>query len=327
MVRSLVRRLAIIPLALVLVNFAAFAYAHIALQVQRAQNPFGSAVEGAPPIFALYGGYVRRAVTHLDLGQMPSGTSEAVGGALARAAGASLGLLAIAFAISVAAGLTLGLAAVRTDPTRVSGWLAPLASAGLALPSFFIGTLFIVAAVAYLLHAGPDAALPLPLAGFGWGLPLLLPVTALVVRPTAQIAQVTARLLSAELDRPYVVAARAVGLTWRRIRWKQALRNALLPLVLTVAGSFRLLIGELILVEWLFSWPGLGRLLALTLIPPRIALTGGPGDQSIYFLHPPLLAALLTVFALLFLLADTAGSLAARLADPRVDTAGGGLLK
>jgi ABC-type dipeptide/oligopeptide/nickel transport system permease component len=87
--------------------------------------------------------------------------------------------------------------------------------------------------------------------------------------------------------------------------------------VLTTAGSFRLLTGELILVEWLFDWPGLGRLLALTLIPPRLAQTGGPGDQSLYFLHPPLLAALLMAFALLFLLADATASLLARAADPR----------
>jgi peptide/nickel transport system permease protein len=189
---------------------------------------------------------------------------------------------------------------------------------GLALPSFYIGTLFIVGAVAYLLRAGPDAALPIPLGGYGWGLPLILPAAALVVRPAAQIAQVTARMLSADLARPYVVAARAVGLTWRRIRWKQALRNALMPVVLTLGASLRLLLGELVLVEWLFAWPGLGRLLALALIPPRIALTGGAGDESIYFLHPPLLAALLTVFALLFLLVDLAASLAARLADPRL---------
>jgi hypothetical protein len=63
-----------------------------------------------------------------------------------------------------------------------------------------------------------------------------------------------------------------------------------MPVVLTLGASLRLLLGELILVEWLFAWPGLGRLLALALIPPRIALTGGAGDESIYFLHPPLLA-------------------------------------
>jgi ABC-type dipeptide/oligopeptide/nickel transport system permease component len=167
------------------------------LQVQRAQNPFGSAAEGPPPVIPLYAEYLRD-MLRLDFGQMPAGAAETVGQRLARAAEASLGLLAVAFAISLAAGLSLGLAAVRTGPPGVSAWLAPFASVGLALPSFYIGTLFIVGAVAYLLRAGPDAALPIPLGGYGWGLPLILPVAALVVRPAAQIAQVTARMLSGD---------------------------------------------------------------------------------------------------------------------------------
>ena len=179
----------------------------------------------------------------------------------------------------------------------------------------------VVASVYYVLSAGPDAQPPLPLQGFGWDQHLLLPTLALVARPTVQIAQVTASLLSDELHKQYVTAARSRGNTWARARWHHAFRNVLTPILLAIAGSARLLVGELILVEWLFAWPGLGRLLTLTLVPPRVATVGGLADQTVYFLHPALVAALLTIFTLIFLLVDLLASTAGRLADPRLQVA------
>jgi ABC-type dipeptide/oligopeptide/nickel transport system permease component len=110
------------------------------------------------------------------------------------------------------------------------------------------------------------------------------------------------------LSKRYVVAARSFGHTWRAIRWDKALRNILAPVLMTIAGSFRLLMTELVLVEWLFGWPGLGRMLVQTLVPPRMSTPGGLPDTSAFLLYPPLVAALLVVFALLFLLADTLAS-------------------
>ncbi|MEP7358820.1 MAG: ABC transporter permease subunit, partial [Anaerolineales bacterium] len=145
----------------------------------------------------------------------------------------------------------------------------------------------------------------------------VLPLLALAVRPTAQIASLSVSLLVGELAQPYIIAARSRGNDWRRIRWRHALRPVLAPIILAVAASLRLLIGELIVVEWLFAWPGLGRLMALALIAPRIA---GPGsdDASAFFLLPPLVAGLLVIFAVLFVLADTVAVLLARTTDPQL---------
>ncbi len=323
MLRFLLVRLSALVLIVWLVNFAGFTYAHVALRVQQAQNPFGAGVEGAPPVLELYAGYLSAAAGG-DFGAMPIGVDSAVRDALAQAAAASLGLMAIVFSLSALAGVVIGLGAVHVQPAGVARWLAPLATLGLASPSFYIGTLLIAAAVAYVLGAGPDARSPVPLSGFGWDAHLILPVVALAVRPTAQIAQTAAALLSGELDKQYVTAARALGQTWRLIRWKTALRNVLAPLALTLAGSLRLLVGELILIEYLFAWPGLGRLLAQTLIEPRGAGPGALFGHTVYFLHPELVAALLAVFAFLFLLSDALASLAARAIDPRLGVTEGG---
>jgi ABC-type dipeptide/oligopeptide/nickel transport system permease component len=76
------------------------------------------------------------------------------------------------------------------------------------------------------------------------------------------------------------------------------------------------MIGELILVEWIFSWPGLGRQLAFTLLAPEST----SGVRPI-FLHAPLLAATLTVLAAVFLAGDLLAGIAARVADPRLRAA------
>jgi peptide/nickel transport system permease protein len=157
----------------------------------------------------------------------------------------------------------------------------------------------------------------LPLTGFGWDSHLIMPALVLMARPTVQIAQATAGLLSDELGKQYVVAARSFGHSWRAIRQRHALFNILAPIVLLMAASVRLLVGELIVVEWFFQWPGLGNLLAQTLIPSGVAVGRSLGEESL-FLDPPVVAAVLAVFTALFLLTDLVASVLVRVIDPRL---------
>ena len=80
MLRLILRRLAIILVSLVLVNFAAFSYALVAQSVQRAQNPFGSSETGLPPLWPAYQDYAR-GVLEGDLGRMPVGVTDSVAAA------------------------------------------------------------------------------------------------------------------------------------------------------------------------------------------------------------------------------------------------------
>jgi len=317
MVRFILRRLILIPLALLGVNFIAFSFSHLAIYFHRLQNPFGSLEIQPVPVFSLYKSYLINGA-HLDFGIMPDSTQAPIGQAVIKAAGNSLGLLAVAFLLSTTIGLLIGLRAVRNEPATASPWLVPISAIGMAMPSFYLGTIFILAGIYFAILGGPDATPPVPIQGFGWDAHLILPVLSLMVRPTVQIAQLTSELLSGELGKQYIVAARSHGNTWNVVRWKHALRNVLAPIILTVTGSFRLLIGELILVEWLFAWPGLGRLLTFALIPPNVATVAGLSGGTKYFLNPELIAAVLTVFTLIFLIADTLTSISVRLVDPRL---------
>jgi len=187
----------------------------------------------------------------------------------------------------------------------------------LAMPSFLTGGLLIAFTVYLALYTHFSDGFILPINGFGWDQHLIYPIIALALRPAVQVAQFTAALLSNELGKQYITAARAFGHTWLRIRTHHALRNALPTFILNLASAFRFTVVELILVETIFNWTGIGRMLGVTLIPPKIATISRSALASTIYLHPPLVATLLTVFGLLFLLADLVASTAARVADPR----------
>lgn len=305
-----------LPLVGVLTHFISYAYAILALQVQLSQNPWGYGGGAPQQLITNYLGILEK-FFRFDLGMMPGGTVS-IFNAISQACVNSLGLLLLAIALSLVIGLSLGFAAVKVNPTSIASWLAPVSTIGLATPGFFIGTLFIVANIYYLLMFGKNAIQPLPLSGFGWDEHLILPVIALSIRPAAHIAQTLATLLTGEFHKQYIVASRSIGNTWNRIRKKHALRNVLAPVIISISSAFRFLVAELILVEWVFIWPGLGRLLALTLIPPNTSSIGGFGSQPIYFLYPELLASVITIFAITFFVIDSISSGLSLWVDPRV---------
>jgi len=319
MVRYFVRRLALIPLALLFVHFLGFTYAHQVRPLRALRNPFFVLSAPPDPLFQTYTNYIRH-IFELDFvtitnpwgvhGELP------IGEVILQAAIASLSLLGIALVLSILIGVFLGIIAARYDPPIVSRWLTALSTTGLAMPTFFIGSLFFAFWFLYVIWGGPGT-IPLPISGFGLDSHLVVPVLVLTARPAMMIAWVTAGLLTEEFGRQYVVATRSQGHTWGAIRQKFALRNIITPVILVIAGSLRLLVGELIVVEWLFQWPGLGNLLAQTLIPPRTA-NMQLAVEDLLFLDPPVVAAVLVVFAAIFLLTDLVASLLVRKYDPRL---------
>jgi peptide/nickel transport system permease protein len=316
--RFILRRLVIILAALLLINFLGYAYANIAGPIRAARIPYLGWTPQSEPLVPAYATYLK-GFLQFDFGQMP-GSGETIAAVVSRASLASLGLLALALALSTLIGLALGLHTVRPETRTTSRWLTLLSTAGLAMPSFYIGSVLTVGTLALAAQLNPGSKPPLPTRGFGWDLHLVLPTLALTVRPAIQIAQVTSGLLVDELGKRYIVTARSIGNLWRVIRQQHALRNILASLILTVVGSFRLLMGELILIEWLFNWPGLGRLLASTMIPGQLSVSAG----SLLFLTPPVVAAVLTIFAALFLVTDLIAAILVRVVDPRLRAPEGG---
>ncbi len=123
---------------------------------------------------------------------------------------------------------------------------------GMAIPSFWLGILLLL-----LLSVKVQL---FPLFGSGTLKHLILPAISLGIARAAVLLRLTRASMVEELSKEYIVAARSKGLTERMVNYKHALKNALLP-VITIAGiQLGYMLGGAIIIEQVFSLPGLGRL-------------------------------------------------------------------
>lgn len=304
--RSLLQRLVLIPFILLLANFFGFYFAFSIAPVVSSSNPYAQGNLEVAPVIPEYLNYLSNAAQG-NFGT--TFTGENVIEAISRVSVASLGLIGIALALSITFGIILGRLAVRRNRLGVSTWLTFTSTIGLALPSFYVATLLIALFLFILLYVVTGNATIIPFQGYGWDAHLTLPVLALAFQPTVKIAQVTGSLLSEELEKQYATASLSFGHSFKSLKNKFAFRSILAPIILTIASSLRLMIAELIIIERLFSWPGLGRLISSAL---------SVSAQSQDILSPPLIAALLTVLVGLFLLIDLLATTLSRIIDPRL---------
>lgn len=313
----IVRRVFGMVVLLAGVNFIAFTYAHYGRYAQLENNPIFASQEEILPVLPFYLEYIDGFIRG-EPAQLPTAAGLTVVDLVRKTASASLGLLGIAFTLSLGLGLYLGMKAAKTNPPRVSRWLIPISTMSLAMPGFYIGAVLITVSVLYLfLTPFSKGDLPFPLGGFGWDRHLVFPLIALSFRPTLQIAQMTASLLTDEFNRTYVTVARGLGHSWRLVKAKTALRNIYVPITQVMASSVSLMIGELILVEWLFGWPGLGRQLALSIQPPATA-TIASGLLPSSYLHAPTVATVVTALGAILIIMNTLASIFTHASDPRL---------
>jgi ABC-type dipeptide/oligopeptide/nickel transport system permease component len=162
----------------------------------------------------------------------------------------TLALLGILISIVIAIPLGIVSAVRRWSAWDYGGMV--FSQVGMAVPSFWLGILLLLVF---------SVKIPLfPLFGSGSLSHLVLPSISLGFARAAILLRLTRAAMVEELSKEYVVTARAKGLTERMVHYKHALKNALLPVV-TVAGiQLGYMLGGAIIIEQVFSLPGLGRL-------------------------------------------------------------------
>ena len=193
---------------------------------------------------------------------------------------ASLEMVLLALLLACAIAIPLGVAAA----TRPGSWVDQLArlvtTAGVSLPTFFTG-LLLSYVFYFLLGWAPsplgrldpmfsppatltglylvDAALAAD-AALWWASfkQLLLPVATMTIFVLAPIARMTRASMLSVLASDFVRTARASGLSTTTVLVRYALRNALLPVVTTLGMVFGFMIGSSVVIEKVFSWPGVG---------------------------------------------------------------------
>jgi peptide/nickel transport system permease protein len=166
-------------------------------------------------------------------------------------------------------GITLGAFSGKRPYSIVDRINTVVAVFGYSIPVFWFGQMLIILFAIYL-KILPTGGVPIAALGRGtfvnWSRSLVLPVIALGVVQLALIARITRANMLEILGSDYIITARAKGLRESVVTFKHALRNAILPVVTVISVNFGFFITGAMLVETVFAWPGLGRMMLDSLL-------------------------------------------------------------
>ena len=235
-----------------------------------------------------------------DLAQFDLGTSfrtrQPVIDLIGDRMGASLQLAIAAMLFALVVGVPLGfLAALRPGSVLDTATMIGAVS-GLSMPQFWLGLLLM-----YLFALQLNW---LPSFGYGDGSlqNLILPAVTLGVTPLALLARTTRAGVLDVLNADFIRTAHSKGMSKMKVvRWHVA-RNALVLIVTTVGLQFGSLIGQAVVIEKLFAWPGIGSLLV----------------DSVAIRDIPVVQGTILVIVLWFLIINTAVDLIYAAIDPRI---------
>lgn len=214
------------------------------------------------PIYVQFVQYLKSLLS-LDFGQSLRQNRSAIEAAL-EAFPATLKLALVAMSLAITLAIIVGaLAAARPGSLfdRVAGVVS---LAGASTPDFWVA---IVGILVFAVGLGL-----LPTSGTGTALHWFMPITVLMLRPFGLLVQVVRGTMISALASPYIKTAHAKGMKRHKIIFGHALRNSLLP-VITVAGDLMTgLINGAVVVETIFGWPGIGKLMIDSIIQRDFAV-------------------------------------------------------
>jgi peptide/nickel transport system permease protein len=193
---------------------------------------------------------------------------------------ATLELTAFAMLVAILVGVPVGVISAVKQYSLLDKFTSVLALTGISMPIFWLAMILIVIFFVNLgwlpfpgrLSTGyavtsitglvlVDSLLTLNFAAFWDGLKhLILPAIALGTIPMAVIMRMTRSSMLEVMGEDYVRTARAKGVVPRRVIFKHALRNAMLPTVTVIGLQAGLLMGGAVITETIFSWPGVGQI-------------------------------------------------------------------
>jgi peptide/nickel transport system permease protein len=217
------------------------------------------------PILKQYGRFVGNALRG-DLGTSIR-SRRSVSTEIGENVGSTAQLALASMAVAVAIGVPLGLMAALLRNSWLDAGSMIVALLGVSMPSFWLGLLMIVA---FSLHLGW-----FPATGGGDLWHLVLPSVTLGMIASAIIARLTRSSMLEVLGQDYVRTARAKGLAWWGVVVRHALKNALIPVITIFGLQFGNLLAGAVIVETVFSRPGLGRLIVGGILAKDFPLVQG----------------------------------------------------
>jgi peptide/nickel transport system permease protein len=242
-----------------------------------------------------------------NLGQSLS-QHQSVAGLLLERLPQTIKLTLTALAIATVAGLALGTVGARWRGTAVDSTTQGVTLLGYSVPEFWLGQLLIIVFAVQLGWLPLGGSQPVRGSNFTWLelLPyLVLPALALSFRYTALIGRMT-RASMLEVDSSdFVMAARSRGLSDAQVLLRHTVRNASPPVVTVIGYNLGYILAGSVMIETVFSWPGIGRLLY----------------ESITKRDYPVMTGILLMISISVVLANLLTDIVHALIDPRVGKA------
>jgi len=207
---------------------------------------------------------------------------------------ASIQLAAAAFIFSLALGIPLGVIAAAKHNSVWDSLARLIALIGQSVPAFWLGIV--------LMYWFSVELSWLPTSGYGGWQYFVLPTLTLGLFTASAVTRLIRSTMLDVLASDYIKLARLKGLTERSVIWKHALRNSLIPM-LTFTGTFlATMITGAVVVETVFSWPGIGRL----------------AYEAILNRDFPLIQAVVLIMTTLFIVLNLLVDISYALVDPRI---------
>ena len=214
----------------------------------------------------------------------------------------SLALTLFSFAAVTVLGIVFGALAAVYRNRGIDHVISLFSFFGISVPEFFWGIVLILL-IASILNLLPSSGyVPLSEDFWGWLKRLILPTMTLTFTLMAHVSRLTRSSMIEVLMSNYIRYARAKGMPEKRIFWKHALKNALMPAVTVLALDFGWLIGGIVVVETVFAIPGFG---SLTIMAIR--------ERDL-----PMIQATVMIMSIIYALANLVADLLYSYLDPRI---------
>ncbi len=307
--RFVIRRLAAAVVLLIAISFGTFALLALTpgdpvqlLLGGRPRTP--EIVQGLRETYHLNGSFFGRytswagSALHLDFGESVNSRQDVID-VIRDKAPLTLELAGVSFVLTLLLGIPLGVWAALRRGGALDRSIVGSTVVGVSLPPFVTGILLIY------LFAVTLGWLPSFGEGDGAGgraEHLILPAVALTATALAVVVKMTRAAMVRELDQDYVVFARARGVSSPQVVVRYALRNALIPVVTAGGLILGYMVGGAVLVEQVFSLPGLGSLLV----------------ESAHARDLPMLQGVVLVIALVVIVINLLTDLLYLAIDPRI---------
>lgn len=238
------------------------------------------------PMIVQFARYVWQ-VMQFDLGQSVA-SGRAVADDLARVFPATLEMATLGILIGMALGVPMGVWAAARQGTWVDQVIRVVGLAGYAIPAFWLGLVGLVLFYAKLRWVGGPGRIDLFLDGMvpvrtglllidaaiagNWAAwqsafsRIVLPATILGFFSLAYIARMTRSFMLEQLGQEYIITARVKGVPERLILWRHAFRPIRVQLITVIGLSYAGLLEGSVMIETVFSWPGIGNYLTTALL-------------------------------------------------------------